>query len=309
MHGVSVAHDVCLVGLPGLLVLLLQIDDVAGQEGVFLVQVVVLHQLLPAYPELSAQQAEGVSLPDHDVDQAVGQVCLVRVGQPGFLLQQLLPASGLAFGHPFRVVFIQVIVFDDGNEAVGVGPVCGVTCLLQALGPASVVGYLQLEQEAIAGAVGQELGMVLIRVLHPPVGTKALVAGVVVIIHLPPPPTVALDAEMVVALAGQTATPCPALQQPLCQRDAGRDAVFVHLVDGQVGILLDILVIGGVPVLGLRRHADQHQQYKQAEREGLFHAFIRLNPAQKSAKDSRKTTLLLFISTHHTGLRRKNAYF
>ena len=264
MHGVAVAHDVPFVGLLRLLVLLLEVDDVAGHEGVFLVEVVVFHQLLPADAELASEQAEGVSLAHDDVGQSVGQIDLMGVDEPGLLLHLLLPAAELPLAHALAVVFVEVVVLDEGDQAVGVGAVGGIAGLLQSLGPPLVVGDLQLEEEGIAPALLQELGVVFIGVLHLAVGAETLAARVVVVIDLASPPgVVALDAEVVVAAPGQGAVARPALQQSLGEGDAGRDAVFVHLLHGQGGVLLDVAAVGGVLALGKGRHRQQGQRQRQ----------------------------------------------
>ena len=58
------------------------------------------------------------------------------------------------------------------------------------------------------------------------------------------PVAFALDAEMVVGLAGQTTVAVVRFEQRLGQFDARRDAVNIHLFDRQRFILLDIGLAG-----------------------------------------------------------------
>lgn len=52
-----------------------------------------------------------------------------------------------------------------------------------------------------------------------------------------------LDAEVVVSLLGQTAGTGGTLEQPLCQGDAGRHAIPLHLVNGHGRITVDVPLI------------------------------------------------------------------
>ena len=80
-----------------------------------------------------------------------------------------------------------------------------------------------------------------------------------------PCPVVALDAEVVITLDGQVAQSGAALKEPLCQCDAGRDAVFDHLLDGQVLVLVDILLVLGVLLyLPAYRQADGEDEQQRA---------------------------------------------
>lgn len=89
--------------------------------------------------------------------------------------------------------------------------------------------------------------MILIRLVGIAVGTETLVPLVVIVIDASTAPTVTLDTEVVIPLQCQFAPACPTLEEALCQGDGRRDTVTLHLLDGDILILVDILLIGLVP--------------------------------------------------------------
>ena len=96
--------------------------------------------------------------------------------------------------------------------------------------------------------------MVLIALVGILVCTETFALGIVVVICGAACPSVTLDAEMVVALACQFTPARPRLKYSLGERYAGGDAVFHHLFDGNVLILVYIFLIGRVPLhLCMRR--------------------------------------------------------
>ena len=101
-----------------------------------LCRVVILHQFAPTDVELFAQELESIAVAGHNVGNVVGNIHLMRVGKPGFLLQFFLPLAGLALAHAAAVVLIQVVVLNNGYQAVGIGRVCGVSRFFQAARPA-----------------------------------------------------------------------------------------------------------------------------------------------------------------------------
>ena len=105
------------------------------------------------------------------------------------------------------------------------------------------------------------------------IGAEALSFGIVVVVHSPPTPVaMALYAEVVVALACQCALSRTALQQALCQCDAGGYLMFLHLLHGKRGILFDIFVVTGISALCLHSHANKEKCYDSSQSEYRFHA-------------------------------------
>ena len=82
MHGITVFHYVDGMGFGGFLALFFQVNNVSRLQCVFFMEVVVFHQLLPADVKLLAQHLEGVSVARHDISYIVGNVHLMRIGQP-----------------------------------------------------------------------------------------------------------------------------------------------------------------------------------------------------------------------------------
>ena len=93
--------------------------------------------------------------------------------------------------------------------------------------------------------------MVLITLTRTVVCSETLLLLVIVMPDGASLPSVALDAEMVVAAAGQITFSSPTLKQSLRESDAGRYAVIGHLLDSNILILVDIfLILGAPPDLG-----------------------------------------------------------
>ena len=89
--------------------------------------------------------------------------------------------------------------------------------------------------------------MILIRLVGIVIGTETLVPLIVIVIDASTAPTVTFDSEVVIPLACQFTPTCPTLEKSLGQGDRCRDMVTLHLFDGDILILVDILLIGLVP--------------------------------------------------------------
>ena len=104
--------------------------------------------------------------------------------------------------------------------------------------------------------------MILIRVEDTLVDAEALAALIVIMISTTTiPVAMTLDAEMVISLPCQFTLTSPTLEESLSQGDRSWDMVTQHLFDGDVLILVDILLIGLTPThLSMqleRRHQGQ----------------------------------------------------
>ena len=160
-------------------------------------------------------------------------------------------AFGIDLGDGHPVEFIQLEFLDVLDQLDGIGRVGGIAGLLEAVRPALVVRRLQVEQELVAVAVAEEVGMVPERGFGVVIGPETLVLRIVVGVDgAALPIVVALDAEMVVAVLGQRGTACAGLQEPLRQGDAGRHAGAVHLSDGNAAVLGNICILGRLRVPG-----------------------------------------------------------
>ena len=151
--------------------------------------------------------------------------------------------------------------FDEADQPVGVLRVGGIAVLLQCPRPGFVVHDIQLEEVGIPFPVGQEERMVVVGILHGGVLAEALLQLVVIDQNRVAVPLMAFDAEMVVALRGQTAFAAGALEDALRHRDAGRNLVLVHLLHRHIGVLL--YVIPDVLLVVLRENRNTPQQTSQ----------------------------------------------
>ena len=145
------------------------------------------------------------------------------------------------------VVLVEFIKLDDVNEFLSIGGIGGVSACFQSPGPSPVVGTVEPEELGIALVVGKETAMIFIALFGIVVGPEALADVVVVLAHRPSRPSVAFDAKVVVTLRGEQTESCPAFKGSLCQRDARWNAVAEHLFDGQILVLVEILLISLVP--------------------------------------------------------------
>ena len=105
-----------------------------------------------------------------------------------------------------------------------------------------------MEKFAISGLLGQELAVVFKTFIHIAVSPETFITGIIIVVCSGTEPVVAFDAEMVVALDREVAPSGVALEQALCQCDAGGDVVFQHFGNGQVLILVDVGLINSIPL-------------------------------------------------------------
>ena len=153
------------------------------------------------------------------------------------------------------IILIEFVGLDDIYQSCGVCRGSGVSTLLESFGPSLVVGDFQIE-EPLVSVAQQEARMILVGVLRIAINAEAVVLLVVILVHASPrPSTSALDAEMVVSLSGQVASPRSALEQSLCQSDTCRYMVFLHLLDGHILVLVDVIEVS--LVLSVLSHCRQ----------------------------------------------------
>ena len=89
--------------------------------------------------------------------------------------------------------------------------------------------------------------MVLITLPDGVVGTEKFLFRIIIMPDSTPFPSMAFDAEVVVALSREITFPSPTFQKSLCQCDACWDMVFNHFLDGEVLIFVDILLKIRIP--------------------------------------------------------------
>ena len=153
---------------------------------------------------------------------------------------------------PLTVIFIEVVIFNDRYQTVGIRRIGGISGLFQTTRPPLIIGYLQFKKECIAGSALQECRMVLVRVAGIAVRTKTLVTGIVVMTNGTPIPIAAtLDVEVIITFTSQRTHARTTLKQSLSQCDTGRYLMLFHLLHGQGTILIYIIYVTGIPALRL----------------------------------------------------------
>ena len=252
-----------LVALVRAFLFLFQVDDVAGLQRIVLVHFVVAPQLSFAHAHGAAYRGERVAGLGHYV------IILVVVADVigGCGIDHLLGAASAAVAVRLflPVVLRQSVPFDDFYQGLCIAGVGGISRPLQSVCPSLVVGAAQGKECGVSPAVFQEKGMILIGFGRRFIHAEAVVGPVVATEDVRSCPAHShLDAEMVVGLLRQHALACAAFQQGLCQCDACRDAVALHLVDGAVLVLTDIGFVGTVLCLRRQRKEQDSQPAQDA---------------------------------------------
>ena len=145
------------------------------------------------------------------------------------------------------VVFIEFVELDNLDELISILRIGGIASSLQSACPTFIICGLEIEETAITLAIDQETRVILIGLEDRVVGTETLIALVIVVIDRTSRPSVALDAEMIITLASKFTLPCSTLEKSLCERDRSGNFPAVHFLDGNILILVDILLITLIP--------------------------------------------------------------
>jgi hypothetical protein len=148
---------------------------------------------------------------------------------------------GHVLGGLSTVEAVKLIQFDDLDESFGVSGQGCIAASFQTTRPSFVVTDVEVEEGTVAASL-EKAGMVFVAVTHGGIDAEAVVFPIVVVVGaFSLPIGMALDTEVVVGFPGQFALPCPTLEKSLRQCNAGRDAVFLHLGDSKVFVLIDIV--------------------------------------------------------------------
>ena len=246
---------------------LFQKDDVARRERGAARHFVVTAQTALGFAGPFANGGVGVAGKGYDIETLVATVNTALGGGGG-------DEGGGGMARKM-VVAMEAVALYEADEQMGVSGVGGVACRFESVGPAFVVVALEGEEGGVAAALGEEEGMVFIGGKNVWIDSEFLSNGVVVFQHDGAGPRGAcLDAEMVVGLGGKEALPGAALEEALGEGDAGRDAVFVHLLHGEGLVALDVGRVG----VGLRakdgKNGEEEAEGEQTEGNGgVCHVF------------------------------------
>ncbi len=138
---------------------------------------------------------------------------------------------------------IELVVLDDADEPLCVIGRRSITGSFEPPCPTLVIGRRIGEQRIVSGRRIEKLGMVAIRILDRRITAETFALGIVVVVDLSPRPIpFALDAEMVIRLHRQAAVAAVGFEDTLRQRNAGRNPVTFHIVDGNRLVTLDVLL-------------------------------------------------------------------
>jgi hypothetical protein len=114
--------------------------------------------------------------------------------------------------------------------------------------------------------------VVFVRLVGIAVHAETVVTRIIIVIRTWTRPTViALNTKVVVTGAGELASTSAALQQTLRQSNRCRYAITLHLLDGNVLILIYILLIGLIPSDLRKRRNRQEKSYEDYKFSHIMH--------------------------------------
>ena len=260
-----------LVVLRSFGLLLLQPDDLTLLQRVATIALVVFGYLAVGDAYLLTYRLESVATTGIEIVVLIvyldGVQLLTGNGRTvlGMLGHEAVVSGG-------SVVLIEPIELYEFYETVGILRVGGIARRLEAACPTFIVGGLQRKKRTVTLAISQETRMVLVGVEGRRIGTEAFVALVVVAIDGATCPAMTLDAKVVVALHGQLALSRSTLEDALCQGDAGRYLPSLHLFDGDVLVLVNVLLIALVPA-HLRPNGEGNQENTGQQKANSLHNY------------------------------------
>jgi len=178
------------------------------------------------------------------------------------------------------VEVVELVVFDNFDEQFGISRIGRIASLFESVSPPFVIHRVQFEQVLVTGRFVEEFRMVVERGLDGRVFAETFAFRIVVVRDRGTGPgAFAFDAEVVVAFARQAPVAVVRFEQRLGHRDAGGDAVYFHLFDGQRLIFLDVFFAGEAVLSvcgeGEQRHAQRQQGNGIRFHTGTFMRFGR----------------------------------
>ena len=211
---------------------------VAGLQTVVTIHLVITAQAALADIGGFGYVGEGFALPYHHVDHIVAEADTI---QDVFVRHSISTMCTLQ-----AVVLHQIVLLNDVDKQLCIRRVGGIACRLQPSCPTYIVRRFQVIEGSIA-RTSEKKRMVLIALLHTSVFPEAVVRTVVALDDVRTGPVTShLDAEMVVGLDGKHGPSGIALKKPLCQGDARRHTIALHLVDSHGMIPGHVLLVDTV---------------------------------------------------------------
>ena len=295
VHAFSLFYDMwaILVLFWCLLALLFEIYDFSFVHNVIFISLVVFGKFAPVNLYFLTQCLEGVAFAGYEIVVVIELV--VRV-QESLCIDSLLASTMLSHKavESFSLVVVKEFVeFNDLYQLVGVLWIGGVTTLFQSLCPAFIVALSQFKETGIAWLSSQKLAMVFIAVSGIFVNTETLTAGIVVVVLGWTSPIMAFDAEMVVTLCCQNTPTSTTLKKSLGQSDAGWNVVAKHLLDGEVLVLVDVCLVGLIPLHLRLRCGAEEQRYT------YYICFYSIHSAKIIKKTDKSCFIKVFLLSLH----------
>jgi hypothetical protein len=107
----------------------------------------------------------------------------------------------------------------------------------------------------------QKYAVIVKTLLGSAVLSKTLISLIVVVVDFLSLPIMALYAEVIISPSGQFTIAISAFQYGLCQSDASGDSMFLHLVDGNVFPLGNVLR-SSIALIGISLSVS-HERYEE----------------------------------------------
>ena len=155
---------------------------------------------------------------------------------------------------------MQIVHLDDTNQGLCIGRIGRITSRFESSSPTFIIGFAELEEILIAFPL-QELRMVDETLPCTLVLAESVVRPVISLNDIRSRPCAAhFDAEVIVGFSSESASSRVTLEQTLCQSDARRNAILVHLLDCPVLVSVYVRPVSLIRPLRPREEANQKEQ-------------------------------------------------
>ena len=152
------------------------------------------------------------------------------------------------------VILIKFIKLDKIYQTLCV---CRISCIsgtLQSMCPSTIITPVQTKQTSITWTITKEFAVVFITLQCTVVCTETLSYRIIIMSNRTSFPTMTLDTKVIITLTDKPSTTSSALQQTLCQGDAGRHAILQHTLNSHVLVLVNISLIDLIPFCRTSRY-------------------------------------------------------
>ena len=160
------------------------------------------------------------------------------------------------------IILVEFVELDKLYQFIGILRISSISGSFKPLCPTPIVSDLQIKERCISLSASQESGVILIRLESGAICSETLIVCIIILIYLSTFPSVTLYSEVVITLHGKTTLTSTTLKESLSKSYRGRYLPTFHLFDGNILILVDILLVFLVPPhLGSRTYCHQKTAY------------------------------------------------